>query len=447
MNDSCWGRYPAAAGQRVLPVFWSHQLPDLRAEGRSFLPRGLGRSYGDSCLNPGGTLLDMVPMDRLLQFDPATGLLRCEAGVSLDTLLRVFVPRGFFLPTTPGTRFVTVGGAIANDVHGKNHHQVGTFGALVRRLELARSDGSRVVCSREDHGDLFRATIGGLGLTGIITWAEFPLVPIDSHGIESESIKTRDLDEFFDLSEASEADWPFIVSWVDVTASGRGLGRGLFNRGRFASREWAERLPEDRRLLPPKEPRLSVPFDLPGFLLNPFTIRWFNRLYYAKQFRDRVHAVGHFEPFFYPLDAIRDWNRGYGKRGFLQWQCLVPWDQARPGIRGILQEVAASGLGSPVSVMKTCGAMAPEGLLSFMQGRGVTLAMDFPMSGQDVLDLCERLDARVRDVGGAVYPAKDARMSPTSFRAFFPRLEEFLRHRDPALSSGFWRRVMPQEVR
>jgi FAD/FMN-containing dehydrogenase len=419
--------------QQVLPLAWSHEIPRLRTLPGTLLPRGLGRSYGDSCLNPGGTLLDARGLDRLLAFDAQSGLLCCEAGVSFEEILRVFVPRGWFLPTTPGTKFVTVGGAIANDVHGKNHHASGSFGAALRRFELLTSDGRRRVCSRGQNPELFHATIGGLGLTGLITWAEFPLAPIASSDMVSENIKTRDLDEFFTLSESSEADWPFIVSWVDMTARGRGLGRGLFNRGRWSP------APAPRR--PSAEPKLRFPVDLPSCTLNPLSIRAFNALYYAKQLRRVKRSTAHYEPFFYPLDAILDWNRGYGKRGFIQWQCLVPMAGARESIRRILQTVAASGLGSPVSVMKTSGAMAPEGLLSFMRLRGITLALDFPMSGAPVLALCERLDALVRDAGGCVYPGKDSRMSAESFRAFYPNWRKFSHFVDPKLSSGFWRRV------
>lgn len=432
-----WGRYPKSKPGRVVPLFWRDSLPALASLPGPLLPYGMGRSYGDSCLNGGGTVLACRGLDRFMGFDPATGLLRCEAGVSFDEILKVMVPRGWFLPTTPGTRFVTVGGAIANDVHGKNHHVDGTFGAHVTRLELLRSDGRRLACSRAENAELFAATIGGLGLTGLITWAEFRMAPIAGSLIQSESVKTRDLDEFFDISAQSEADWPFIVSWVDVTARGRRLGRGLFNRGRWAAPAMGQRLEAS------PEPKLVFPLDLPSVTLNPLSIRLFCAGYYMKQTSRVAKAVTHYEPFFYPLDAILDWNRGYGKRGFVQWQCLLPWDAARKACHELLEAVAASGQGSPVSVMKTCGGMQPAGQMSFMRARGVTLAMDFPMCGKPLLDLLERLDAVVRASGGAVYIGKDARMSAESFRAFYPNWQDFARHIDPAFSSDFWRRVNP----
>jgi FAD/FMN-containing dehydrogenase len=429
-----WGRYPQVGegDQKALRLNWAHEIPRLKGLAGTLLPRGLGRSYGDSCLNPGGTLLDARGLDRFITFDAKSGLLCCEAGVSFEEILRVFVPQGWFLPTTPGTKFVTVGGAIANDVHGKNHHASGSFGAHLRRFELLTSDGRRRVCSRSQNASFFHATIGGLGLTGLITWAEFPLAPIASSDIASENIKTRDLGEFFELSERSEADWPFVVSWVDMTARGRGLGRGLFNRGRWAASGPLQASPE---------PKLRFPVDLPSFALNPLSIRAFNALVYAKQLARVKRGTAHYEPFFYPLDAILDWNRGYGKRGFIQWQCLVPMQGAKESIRRILEAAARSGLGSPVSVMKTSGAMPAQGLLSFMRLRGITLAMDFPMAGEPVLALCNQLDALVRDAGGCVYPGKDARMSSESFKAFFPHWRELAGFVDPKLSSGFWRRV------
>jgi FAD/FMN-containing dehydrogenase len=428
-----WGRYPKAT-HKTVNLDWASRLPDLKSLPGSLLPYGYGRTYGDSCLNDNGTLLLGRGLNRFISFDPSTGLLACEAGVRFDEILKIFVPRGWFLPTTPGTKFVSVGGAIANDVHGKNHHADGTFGRHVTRLELVRSDGSRMLCSREQNPQWFRATMGGLGLTGLITWAEFRLAPIQSSLIESENIKTRDLEEFFDLSEASEKDWPFIVSWVDVTAKGPKLGRSLFNRGRWAASAKGG-------LKPSPDPLLRLPFDMPGLAINPLTIGLFNKFYYAKQFRRVARSLAHFEPFFYPLDGILDWNRGYGKRGFLQWQCLVPWNQGRQAIREILETVASSGKGSPISVLKTCGGMAGEGDLSFMSQRGLTLAMDFPMDGPRTLDLLEKLDAIVRTAGGAVYPGKDARMSAESFKAFFPKWQEFTKFIDPKFSSSFGRRV------
>lgn len=399
----------------------------------SVLPRGNGRSYGDSCLNPGGTLLDARGLDRFIAFDPASGVLRCEAGLTLDALLALVVPQGWFLPVTPGTRYVTVGGAIANDVHGKNHHHVGTFGHHVMRFELLRSNGERVICSPSERAGLFGATVGGLGLTGLIVWAELQLRRIPGPWMESESIRFGGLDEFFELSRTSAATHEYSVAWIDCLASGRALGRGHFIRADHASMHGGER---------PAQPasRLSMPFTPPVSLVNRLTLRPFNWLYYHRQRREHSRSTLHYEPYFYPLDGIRDWNRMYGPRGFLQHQCVLPREAARDGVAELLREIARSGTGSFLAVLKEFGDRPSPGLLSFPRP-GTTLALDFPNAGPDVFVLLDRLDSIVSGAGGAIYPAKDARMSGALFRQAYPSWEEFMNHIDPKFSSGFWRRV------
>lgn len=428
-----WGRIPQTV-EEVRPLsFGADPLP-LPRDGRKVLPYGLGRSYGDSCLNHGGVLLATPRMDHLLGFDPRTGLLRCEAGVSLAEILRVFVPRGWFLPVTPGTKHVTVGGAIANDVHGKNHHKAGTFGRHVTRFELLRSDGARRTCSPSENADLFRATIGGLGLTGLVTWAEFRLQPVPSGFIDAESIRTETLDGFFDLSAASERTHDYTVTWIDSLARGRSLGRGLFLQGNHAPARPGEATPA------PGRERIPFPFDAPGFALNALTVGAFNALYSRKQLGKRASKRMPYDPFFYPLDAIAGWNRMYGKRGFFQYQCWVPFSDGPGAVRAILEESAAARQASFLTVLKTFGDAPSPGMLSFPR-KGVTVALDYPNRGPKTLDLLERLDGLVRKAGGRVYPAKDARMSPASFQAYFPEWKEFSQHVDPAFSSSFWRRV------
>lgn len=406
---------------------------DPLPEGKGpLLPFGLGRSYGDSCLNEGGTLLSTTSLSRFISFDHATGVLACEAGVSLAEILQLVVPRGWFLPVTPGTKFVTLGGAIANDVHGKNHHADGTFGRHVRRFELLRSDGSRRICSPTENVELYRATIGGLGLTGLITWAEIQLRPIANPLIAAESIRFRDLDEFYEINAASERDYRYTVAWVDVTAGGKRLGRGIYNRGNHAA-------PVDRDL--PKlrwTSRITVPFDAPSFTVNPLTVRAFNFAYYRKQLRKVRAGLTPYEPFFYPLDALAKWNRVYGRKGFFQYQCVVP--QESDAMRRILAEIARSAEGSPLVVLKTFGSLESPGMLSFPRP-GVTLALDFPNRGERTLRLFERLDAIVAEVGGRLYPAKDARMPASLFQQSYPNWREFAAYVDPKFSSSFWRRV------
>ncbi|MGI8856836.1 MAG: FAD-binding oxidoreductase [Thermomicrobiales bacterium] len=429
-----WGRYPKATPRAVVPVTWRDDLPDLGATIGSVLPYAYGRSYGDSCLNDDGTVLDTIGLNRFIAFDAETGLLRCEAGVLLADILTAFVPRGWFLPVSPGTKFVSVAGAIANDIHGKNHHRAGTFGRHVPRFELVRSSGERLVCSLDDHADLYRATIGGLGLTGLITWAELRLKPITNAYIDEEQIRFDSLDAFLALTAESDATYEYTMSWADCLHGGEGYVRGHFLRGNHnTSPELAKQPPADK-------PSVGVPVNLPGALLNTWTVKAFNTAYYHRQRRTSVRKVIPYDPFFYPLDAIKDWNRMYGTGGFLQYQCVVPFDNDNAAIKEVFTRITRSGEGSFLVVLKTFGALPSPGMLSFPKP-GVTLALDFPFHGARTLRLLDDLDSVVRASGGAVYPAKDARMSAESFQTFFPHWRDFARFIDPQFSSDFWRRV------
>lgn len=426
-----WGRYPQVA-QHSQRLAWSCE--PLPRPGSALLPFGLGRSYGDSCLNDQHTLLLTRGLDRFLAFDRKNGLLRCESGVSLAEILALVVPHGWFLPVTPGTKFVTVGGAVANDVHGKNHHRAGSFGNQLRAFELLRSDGRRLRCAAEENADYFTATIGGLGLTGLITWVELQLKPIVSPLIEHEVIRFSGLAEFFALSLQSAESHEYTVAWIDCLASGNALGRGHFIRGNHAT--------TGAPLRPSKPPWLTIPCNLPRRTLNPLTLHAFNRAYYWRQPRKSKHRRSHYDPFFYPLDAVNHWNRLYGRPGFFQYQCVVPFAEGPGPIQEILAAIAAARQGSFLAVLKTFGSIPSRGLLSFPRP-GVTLALDFPNRGAATLNLFTRLDALVGQAGGALYPAKDARMSPAIFRLSFPRLEQFIPFLDPSFSSTFWRRVNP----
>jgi FAD/FMN-containing dehydrogenase len=424
-----WGRYPRQSAGAVVPMGWRH---DPLPAGGCLLPRGSGRSYGDSCLNAGGTLVDTAPLDHVIAFDRATGILRCEAGMTLARILELVVPAGWFLPVTPGTRFVTLGGAIANDVHGKNHHAAGTFGCHVRRFELLRSDGARLECAPDSHVELFAATIGGLGLTGLVTWAEIALRPIRSARLDAETVPFSGVDEFLDLSRESNERFEHTVAWVDATARGNRLGRGLFMRANHVEE------PQSPLAANAHRARYGIPFDFPAAALSRPLVAAFNTLHFHAARRGRARV--HFDPFFYPLDGVRDWNRVYGRRGFVQHQSVVPAAQARDAVNAMLEAIASSGEASFLSVLKVFGARASPGLLSFPRP-GATLALDFPMRGAGTLALLDRLDAIVMQGGGAIYPAKDARMSPQTFARSFPRLAQFERQVDPAFSSSFWRRV------
>lgn len=429
-----WGRYPSVQPRGVKPVFWRHDLPNLSTSEHPVLPFGFGKSYGDSCLSEGGILLDVTPLNRFISFDEKKGILRCEAGVSLAEILDVIVPRGWFLPVVPGTKFVSVGGAIANDIHGKNHHNAGTFGCHVTRFELVRSSGRHVVCSPRKNGDLFQATIGGLGLTGLILWAEFKLKSISNPFISQERIRFANLQEFFDISKQSDKEYEYTVAWIDCLAHGKNVGRGIFILGNHDDSE-------SNLFKQAKAKRnLRVPFDFPAICLNRYSMRAFNKLYYYSQFRKKIRKDVHYNPFFFPLDSIEEWNRIYGKRGFLQYQCLVPSDNEYKNIRQILTHCAGLGEGSFLAVLKKFGNILSPGLMSFPRA-GTTLTLDFPFKGEKTLKLLEDLDEIVRNSGGAVYPAKDARMTPESFQVYFPNWKKFENYIDPKFRSRFWQRV------
>ena len=298
------------------------------------------------------------------------------------------------------------------------------------------------MCSAHQHPDLFRATIGGLGLTGLILWAEIQLIAIPSPQIGIEVVKFRNLEEFFALTAESDTDYAYTVSWVDCFAQGEQLGRGLFIRGNFAALDDLPR--QTKKSQQSRQPwPFTVPIDVPAFVLNTYTLKLFNWVYYHKQYKRHTQKIVSYIPFFYPLDAIGNWNRLYDAQGFFQHQCVVPFDVGKEALTTIMTRIAASGLGSFLAVLKTFGAVTSPGLLSFPRP-GFTFALDFPNQGQKTLRLLEELDAIVRDSGGAVYPAKDARMSAKSFRTFFPDWETLESHRDPKFSSSFWRRVTPK---
>ncbi|MCB0310145.1 MAG: FAD-binding oxidoreductase [Bdellovibrionales bacterium] len=426
-----WGRYPQVNQEIHFYVGRSDTL-QLPGSG-TFLPYGQGRSYGDSCLNAGGTLISTRYLDKFISFDPHSGRLSCEAGVTLEEILNFFVPRGWFIPVSPGTQYVSVGGAIANDIHGKNHHRAGTFGCHVLSLELLRSNGERLNCSPDSESALFRATVGGLGLTGLIVTATLQLKPICSAMIDLESIKFKSLDEFFEVSKESERDFEYTVAWIDCLSSGDNFGRGIFMRGNHSISSQYHQQAE--RTFP-----LSVPLDLPSFCLNPLSVRAFNFAYYHKQREPVLKKPQHYKPFFYPLDAVQNWNRIYGRRGFLQFQCVVPSNSDNRAIRQILKAAVASGKASFLAVIKEFGEIKSPGILSFPRP-GITLCMDFPFEGASTLGLFNQLDDLVLENGGALYPAKDACMRPAHFKNYYPRHQEFSEFIDPRFSSSFWRRV------
>ena len=433
MAFESWGRYPKAHQEEVF-VTWRHKAGSTLVNSMSgpLLPAGQGRSYGDCCLNDGGAVIHNRLLDRIISFDGVRGVLKCESGVTLQTILSFAVPRGWFLSVLPGTKLISVGGAIANDVHGKNHHCKGTFGQYLLEFELVRSDGSVLHCTPQASANFFSATVGGLGLTGFITWAAIQLKKIESPLVDSETVKFRNLDEFFHISSES-ASFEYSVAWLDCLATGSGFGRGLFFRGNHSQGEVCS----SRR----ESPRLRVPFDLPRVCAGYPVMRIFNTSYYHSRRKRIGQRMIHYDPFFFPLDSIHSWNRIYGKHGFFQFQCVVP----KEALRELLEQVVESGAGSFLAVLKEFGNLLSPGMLSFPRP-GFTLSLDFPNRGEKTLQRLTSLDEFVRAAGGAIYPAKDATMAPESFRQYYPRWEEFSSYIDPRFSSSFWRRVTCQQT-
>ncbi len=427
---SSWGRLAAEPHEVVALTQRQGAGAAIAGSAPPGLAYGNGRSYGDVCLNPGGVLWATRGLDRFIDWNPADGVLECEAGVTLDEIIDLVLPQGWFLPVTPGTRFVTVGGAIANDVHGKNHHGQGCFGDHVERLTLLRTDGTEIVCGPDLEPGWFAATVGGLGLTGLVATARLRLRRVPGPWLDVESTPFGSLDAFFALSAEASARCEYTVSWIDCGAMGQGRTRGIFLAGDHVASARAEPRPRSRRL----------PLTPPVSLVNRATLPALNGLYFHANRLGAGRKLQHYGSFFYPLDGIREWNRLYGPRGFHQYQCVVPEPGQREAMAELLGTVARSGAGSFLAVLKTFAARRGLGLLSFPMP-GTTLAIDFAERGRSTLALFDRLDAIVAAAGGRLYPAKDARMPQSLFHSGYPRWHELEPFRDPGISSQFSRRV------
>ena len=425
-----WGCL-ASAPHEVLYLNDIFKVKDLVCHrGKLGVAHGMGRSYGDVCLNPEGKLWVTTGLDHFIAFDEINGRLMCEAGVLLRDIQRLVIPRGWVLPVTPGTQMVTVGGAISNDVHGKNHHVFGSFGDHLQNLTLLRTNGELIKCGPHEQADWFAATVGGLGLTGVITQAEIQLQPVSGPWLDTETIPYANLNEFFHLADTSEPNWEHTVSWIDCINGGG--GRGLFMRGNHTN--VGERpAPQGHKLTMPTVPPVS--------LVNKLSLRTFNMAYYHLKKRQAGRAIAHYEAFFYPLDNLLKWNRMYGPKGFFQYQSVVPREVGQDAVQAMLKEIARSGDGSFLSVLKTFGNRQAVGMMSFPQP-GVTLALDFPNHGERTHKLFKRLDAIVFEAKGRIYPAKDARMPRDLFEAGYPLLNKFTKYRDPGISSALSRRLM-----
>jgi FAD/FMN-containing dehydrogenase len=412
-----WGRYPRRDCEVAAPTDPAAAAA-ARAPARPLIARGNGRSYGDASFGPGLTV-DMRRLGRLIAFDEATGELTCEAGALLSEIVAVFTPRGWFPPVTPGTKFVTVGGMVASDVHGKNHHGAGSFCDHVLSVRLALGDGTILTCSQAENADLFAATCGGMGLTGTLLTVTFRLIPVRSSKILQETVRAPDLAAAIDIFEAGAAR-TYSVAWIDCLASGANLGRSVIIFGEHAAPQDLDPAEQATPFARPSPRGKRVPVDFPTVALNRLSVSLFNQVYYRLQKPGR--KVVDIDPYFYPLDAIQDWNRIYGRHGFLQYQCVLPLETSRDGLTALLTEIARVGQASFLAVLKRLGRES-FGYLSFPR-EGYTLALDFP-ANPETFALLDRLDRIVTEAGGRLYLAKDARMRAPMLRSGYPRLEQF----------------------
>lgn len=444
MQCANWGRYPRIETALSVPGDIGEAIGQV-AEAPSLIGRGMGRCYGDSSLNA-SRILSSLGMNRFTAFDEKSGLLVAEAGVTLAEIMDFFLPRGWFVPVTPGTKFVTLGGAIASDVHGKNHHVAGSFGMHVIWIDIITADKGMVRCSPEAHPELFRATCGGHGLTGLIVRAALRLVRVPSAWIRQKCLKTGSLRETMDAFE-EYASWQFSVAWIDCLKKGPSMGRSLLLCGEFASPDELDAARSQNPHSLPRARSFSVPVDFPFFALNPLSVRAFNALYYGKAPKGTSDSLLSCNGFFYPLDAVHDWNRIYGKRGFAQYQFVIPLETAETGLPRLLSRIARSGLGSFLAVLKLFGDQPRyDGNISFPM-KGYTLALDFPIS-RNLFSLFSELDHMVLDYGGRHYLTKDARLPADVFIKSYSTqvIEDFLNVRQAWDSEGRFSSVQSRRL-
>lgn len=410
-----WGNFPVVEKEMRSEDSFK-KIKEFVLNHNEVIARGNGRCYGDASL--GETIFSTKKLNKFISFDRLNGIIECESGVLLSDVLEISVPQGYFLYVTPGTKFVSVGGAIASDVHGKNHHAEGCFSEYVIEFKLMTENGEIITCSREENSDKFWATIGGMGLTGIILTAKFKLKNIESAYIRQESIKADNLDEIFKLFDESES-WTYTVAWIDCLQKGKNIGRSILMRGEHA---FQHELPQNLSKTPlrlKKKLQPTVPFYFPGFVLNALTVKIFNWLYYKKQSKKEVKNFIDYETFFYPLDAINEWNKIYGKSGFIQYQMVIPKEAGKEGMKRILETIAKSGNGSFLAVLKLFGKNNPEAYNSFPV-EGYTLALDFKVNSK-LKKLVDELDGIVQEFGGRIYLTKDS-MSRSSLTNYLKNI-------------------------
>lgn len=411
-----WGNYPVVE-KEMKSEDAIQKIKDFVQNNNEIIARGNGRCYGDASLSE--HIFSTKRLNKFISFDRLNGVIECESGVLLSEVLEVIVPQGYFLTVTPGTQFVSVGGAIASDVHGKNHHTEGCFSEAVLEFSLLNEKSEVITCSRTENTAKFWATIGGMGLTGIILSAKFRLKNIETAYIRQESIKANNLDEIFTLFDESES-WTYSVAWIDCLQKGKNIGRSILMRGEHAFKHQLPKNLQENPLRLKKKIIPTVPFYFPGFLLNQATVKLFNMLYFNKHRKNAVKNYVDYETFFYPLDIINDWNKIYGKGGFIQYQMVIPKEHGKEGMKKILETIARSGNGSFLAVLKLFGKNNPEAYNSFPM-EGYTLALDFKVNSK-LKKLVEQLDAIVEEYGGRIYLTKDS-MSRSSLTGYLKNVQ------------------------
>jgi len=412
---SNWGNYPVIESNVESFVF-DEQLDPLILKDESFIPRGNGRSYGDSSL--AARAISTLKYDKILSFDTDEGVLECQSGITLEDVLEVIVPHGWFLPVTPGTKVITIGGAVGSNVHGKNHRKDGSFSKHVIDMDVVLASDELITCSPNKNTDLFEATCGGMGLTGLVTRVKFRLKKIETSYMKQKQVKAENLDELLSLFD-KYSDYAYAVVWIDCLKKGKQFGRGIITVGEHAALSDLNEEQKKNPFLLPSKKKLAFPFNLPSWALNTFTVKAFNFLYYAKNFNKEIDAVVPYDPFFYPLDAILNWNRMYGKKGFVQYQFVIPLE-AKQGLIEILNRISDKGLGSFLTVLKILGKQ--ESMISFCR-EGYTLALDIPLHG-GLFEFLDELDEILLKYGGRLYITKDARMKPEMLKGY-PELDKF----------------------
>jgi decaprenylphospho-beta-D-ribofuranose 2-oxidase len=428
-NIQNWGNFPKVDSE-VLETSSYSEIKDLINNKNKFIARGNGRCYGDSSLQR--TIVSTLSLNKLLSFDTKNGILKVESGVLLSEILEVIVPQGFFLPVTPGTKWITIGGAVASNIHGKNHHKEGSISNYIESFEIITDSGDLKNCSKVENVTLFYQSLGGMGLTGIITTVTIKLKSIETSFIKQTSIKAKNLDEIINFFEEYN-HYTYSVAWIDCLKKGKNLGRSILMLGEHATKNDLNRK-QINFLAPHSKKQIKIPFYFPNYTLNKFTVSLFNELFYYKQLVKEKQSIVHYNKFFYPLDMLNNWNRIYGKNGFTQYQFVIPFEKGREGLTKIMKVIAESGCGSFLAVLKTFGKKDDfTSPLSFPK-EGYTLALDFKISSK-VFSLLDRLDKLVLEYNGRLYLTKDVRMS----KEMFEKTYNYTRYSNKFISLQFER--------